>query len=77
MQSLANSTLKLGMCYFKVIADRYTLVRARKHRRLEVNEMRKMNEHYGFPASAAPSSISTVDLEEDFEALGVSEMPAS
>ncbi|KAK3817353.1 MAG: Sds3-like-domain-containing protein [Benniella sp.] len=54
-----------------IIADRYTLVRARKHRRLEVNEMRKINEHYGFPASATPSSISAVGLEEDFEALGL------
>jgi len=71
---LRPNSEKLGMLFFfKVIADRYTLVRARKHRRLEVNEMRKINEHFGFPASATPSSISAVDLEEDFGALGVSE----
>ncbi|KAG0225142.1 Sds3-like-domain-containing protein [Mortierella sp. GBAus27b] len=54
-----------------IIADRHTLVRARKYRRMEVNELRKIEENHGFPASTTPSMVSVTELDEDFEAMGL------
>jgi hypothetical protein len=52
-----------------VIADKVSLVRARRHRKVEVNELRAIKQ--GFPASTKPRMASAVELEEDLAALGV------
>ncbi|KAI8594980.1 Sds3-like-domain-containing protein [Dissophora ornata] len=53
------------------IADKLSLVRARRHRRAEVNELRTLKEQYGFPASTKLRMVSTTELDEDFMAMGL------
>ncbi|KAG0294369.1 hypothetical protein BGZ98_001803 [Dissophora globulifera] len=54
------------------LSDKLSLIRARKHRRAEVSELRAIKEQYGFPASMKPAMISAAELDEDFGALGLS-----
>ncbi|KAF9560081.1 hypothetical protein EC968_006356 [Mortierella alpina] len=54
-----------------VIADKSALVRARKLKRSEVNELKAMSERRGFPVSTKPLAVTRSELEEDFTALGL------
>ncbi|KAF9928872.1 hypothetical protein BGZ67_006722 [Mortierella alpina] len=53
-----------------VIADKSALVRARKLKRSEVNELKAMGERKGFPVSTKPLAVTRSELEEDFTAMG-------
>lgn len=48
------------------------MVRARKHKRAIMTELRSVNERYGFPVSNDLRMIATAELDEDFAAMGVS-----
>ncbi|KAG9320069.1 hypothetical protein KVV02_004472, partial [Mortierella alpina] len=54
-----------------VIADKSALVRARKLKRSEVNELKAMGERKGFPVSTKPLAVTRSELEEDFTAMGL------
>ncbi|KAG0248891.1 hypothetical protein BG011_009807 [Mortierella polycephala] len=54
----------------KVTADKASLLRARKQRRMEVNELRVANERLGFPTSTKVTTVTTVELDSDFAAMG-------
>lgn len=51
--------------------EKSVLVRARKHKRAVMTELRTTTERYGFPASNDLRMIATVELDEDFAAMGV------
>ncbi|KAG0041840.1 hypothetical protein BGZ83_001239, partial [Gryganskiella cystojenkinii] len=59
-----------------VTAEKQTLVRARKQRKYEVQELRLMKERSGFPASTMPSMLTNQELEEDFQSMGLARPPA-
>lgn len=48
------------------------MLRARKHKRAMMSDLRSVNERYGFPVSNDLRMIATVELDEDFAAMGVS-----
>ncbi|KAI1317347.1 hypothetical protein EDD11_008527 [Mortierella claussenii] len=54
----------------KVTEDKATLVRARKLKRMEVNELKAISERRGFPTSSKLRSVSSAELDSDFAALG-------
>lgn len=51
--------------------DKSVMVRARKHKRAMMTELRSVTEQYGFPVSNDLRMIATVELDEDFAAMGV------
>ncbi|KAG0291369.1 Transcriptional regulatory protein [Linnemannia gamsii] len=51
--------------------EKSVLVRARKHKRAVMTELRTATERYGFPASNDLRMIATVELDEDFAAMGI------
>lgn len=51
--------------------EKSVMVRARKHKRAVMTELRSTTERYGFPASNDLRMIATVELDEDFAAMGV------
>ncbi|KAF9178186.1 Transcriptional regulatory protein [Haplosporangium sp. Z 767] len=61
----------------KVTADKASLLRARKQRRMEVNELRAANERLGFPTSTKVTSVTTTELDSDFAAMGLARPTAS
>ncbi|KAF9366915.1 hypothetical protein BGX34_000033 [Mortierella sp. NVP85] len=54
----------------KVIDDKATLVRLRKFRRNEANELRNMSERHGFPASGKPAPATNAEVDSDLAAMG-------
>ena len=59
------------LLFIAVTAEKQTLVRARKHRKYEVQEMRLMKERSGIPITAMPPLLTTEELEEDLHFMGV------
>ncbi|KAF9584585.1 hypothetical protein BGW38_005922 [Lunasporangiospora selenospora] len=53
------------------ISEKSALVRSRKYRRIEANELKIVNEHRGFPASAKPGMVTNAELDHDFEAMEI------
>ncbi|KAG0271537.1 hypothetical protein BGZ95_000642 [Linnemannia exigua] len=51
--------------------EKSVMVRARKHKRAVVSELRAVNERYGFPVSNDLRMIATAELDEDFAAMGI------
>ncbi|KAK3844335.1 MAG: Sds3-like-domain-containing protein [Linnemannia gamsii] len=51
--------------------EKSVMVRARKHTRAKVSELRAVNERYGFPVSNDLRMIATAELDEDFAAMGI------
>ncbi|KAF9148769.1 hypothetical protein BG015_009475 [Linnemannia schmuckeri] len=51
--------------------EKSAMVRARKHRRAMMTELRSVNERYGFPVSNDLRMIATAELDEDFAAMGI------
>ncbi|KAF9095415.1 hypothetical protein BGX23_000552 [Mortierella sp. AD031] len=50
--------------------DKTALIRARKHKRVEVNELKVISEKRGFPTSNTLPMISQADLQDDFALMG-------
>ncbi|KAG0291964.1 hypothetical protein BGZ96_004670 [Linnemannia gamsii] len=50
--------------------DKSMLVRARKHKRAEVNELKAISEKRGFPTSSKLSMVTQVELQDDFALMG-------
>ncbi|KAG0000923.1 Transcriptional regulatory protein [Modicella reniformis] len=69
-QILVDLRLSLDTHKRKVIDDKATLVRARKLRRMEANELKNINERLGFPESKKPAPATDTELESDFAAMG-------
>ncbi|ORZ27679.1 hypothetical protein BCR41DRAFT_118183 [Lobosporangium transversale] len=55
----------------KLYADKVSLLRSRKQRRAEVYELWAINEHIGFPCSTKLRAISSTELDEDFDSMGL------
>ncbi|KAG0246223.1 hypothetical protein BGX31_003687 [Mortierella sp. GBA43] len=55
----------------QAIDDKATLMRSRKVKRIEANDLRTINERSGFPASKKPTSATDTELDRDFESMGV------
>ncbi|KAF9540649.1 hypothetical protein EC957_003934 [Mortierella hygrophila] len=51
--------------------EKSAMVRARKHKRAVMTELRSVNERYGFPVSNDLRMIATTELDEDFAAMGI------
>lgn len=51
--------------------DKSVLVRARKHKRAEVIELKAISEKRGFPTSSRLSMVTQVELQDDFALMGV------
>ncbi|ORZ05171.1 Sds3-like-domain-containing protein [Lobosporangium transversale] len=64
-------TLSSGTHKRNVIDDKATLVRARKMRRAEADELRVVVERCGFPTSSKLRPISNSELDNDFTAMGL------
>ncbi|KAF9191080.1 hypothetical protein BGZ51_007789 [Haplosporangium sp. Z 767] len=59
-------------CKNGVVSDKAELVRARKQRRSMVNELRAVKQQqHGFPASSKLRMVTSTELDEDFEAMGL------
>ncbi|KAG0210789.1 hypothetical protein BGX33_004711 [Mortierella sp. NVP41] len=54
--------------------DKTALIRARKHKRVEVNELKVISEKRGFPTSNTLPMISQADLQDDFALMGLSRL---
>jgi len=52
--------------------DKAVLLRARKHKRAEVNELKSISEKRGFPTSSKLSMVTQAELQDDFALMGVS-----
>ncbi|KAF9911581.1 hypothetical protein EC991_003045 [Linnemannia zychae] len=50
--------------------EKSVLIRARKHKRAVMSDLRAVNERYGFPVSNDLRMIANAELEEDFAAMG-------
>jgi len=55
-----------------VTVEKQTLVRARKQRKYEVQEIRLMKERSGAPMTTMPPMLTHEELEEDLQSMGVS-----
>jgi predicted RNase H-like nuclease (RuvC/YqgF family) len=51
--------------------DKAALVRARKHKRVEANELKAICEKRGFPTSNKLSVVTQAELQDDFALMGV------
>ncbi|KAF9105844.1 hypothetical protein BGX29_011247 [Mortierella sp. GBA35] len=51
--------------------EKSTMLRARKHQRAMVTELRTVNDQYGFPVSNDLRMIAASELDEDFAAMGI------
>ncbi|KAF9091486.1 hypothetical protein BGX23_005108 [Mortierella sp. AD031] len=51
--------------------EKSTMLRARKHQRAMVTELRTVNDQYGFPVSNDLRMIAASELDEDFAAMGL------
>ncbi|KAF9376907.1 Transcriptional regulatory protein [Podila verticillata] len=58
----------------KVLAEKSTLIRARKQRRMEVAELKSISERRAFPASSKLTMVSSTELEDDFSAMGLARL---
>ncbi|KAF9298112.1 Transcriptional regulatory protein [Mortierella antarctica] len=58
----------------KVLAEKSTLIRARKQRRMEVAELKGISERHAFPASSKLAMVSNIELEDDFSAMGLARL---
>ncbi|KAG0019323.1 hypothetical protein BGZ81_009773 [Podila clonocystis] len=58
----------------KVLAEKSTLVRARKQRRMEVAELKGISERHMFPTSSKLAMVSSIELEDDFSAMGLARL---
>ncbi|KAG0196761.1 Transcriptional regulatory protein [Mortierella sp. GBA30] len=74
-QLILELTLSSDTRQRNVIADKSSLVRARKLKRAEVNELKAVSERMGFPVSTKPSSATSAELDEDFVAMGSYSLP--
>ncbi|KAF9124560.1 hypothetical protein BGW39_008112 [Mortierella sp. 14UC] len=54
--------------------EKSVLIRARKHKRAMVSDLRAVNERYGFPVSNDLRMVANVELDEDFAAMGFTDM---
>ncbi|KAI8600697.1 hypothetical protein EDD21DRAFT_376469 [Dissophora ornata] len=55
----------------KVNDDKATMVRARKLKRMEANELKAVYERRGFPTSKKPAPVTSIELDNDFTAMGL------
>ncbi|KAF9311208.1 hypothetical protein BG003_007679 [Podila horticola] len=56
----------------KVTADKVVLVKARKQKRIEANNLTLISERRGFPINNPLRMVTTTELDEDFSAMGLS-----
>jgi len=54
-----------------VTADKVVLVKARKQKRIEANNLSIISERRGFPVNHPLRMITATELDEDFSAMGV------
>ncbi|KAK3830085.1 MAG: Sds3-like-domain-containing protein [Linnemannia elongata] len=54
--------------------DKAVLLRARKHKRAEVNELKSISEKRGFPASSKLSMVTQAELQDDFALMGLARL---
>ncbi|GJJ76397.1 hypothetical protein EMPS_08756 [Entomortierella parvispora] len=54
-----------------VTAEKQTLVRARKQRKYEVQEIRLLKERSGVPVTPMPPMLTHEELDEDFQSMGL------
>lgn len=52
--------------------DKTVLLRARRHKRAEVNELKSISEKRGFPASSKLPMATQAELQDDLALMGVS-----
>lgn len=53
------------------MADKAVLVKARKQKRIEANNLSLISERRGFPVNSPLRMVTTTELDEDFSAMGV------
>ncbi|KAI9239417.1 MAG: hypothetical protein BYD32DRAFT_228565 [Podila humilis] len=56
----------------KSTADKVVLVKARKQKRIEANNLSIISERRGFPINSPLRMMTTIELDEDFSAMGLS-----
>ncbi|KAF9317805.1 hypothetical protein BGZ91_005284 [Linnemannia elongata] len=54
--------------------DKTVLLRARKHKRAEVNELKSISEKRGFPTSSKLSMVTQAELQDDFALMGLARL---
>ncbi|KAF9545377.1 hypothetical protein EC957_011025 [Mortierella hygrophila] len=54
--------------------DKAVLLRARKHKRAEVNELKSISEKRGFPTSGKLSTVTQAELQDDFALMGLARL---
>ncbi|KAF8934755.1 hypothetical protein BGZ47_010218 [Haplosporangium gracile] len=54
--------------------DKAVLVRARRHKRAEVNELKSISEKRGFPTSTKLSMVTQSELQDDFALMGLTRL---
>ncbi|KAF9297003.1 hypothetical protein BGZ88_011320 [Linnemannia elongata] len=55
-------------------SDKTVLLRARKHKRAEVNELKSISEKRGFPTSSKLSMVTQAELQDDFALMGLARL---
>ncbi|KAF9359392.1 hypothetical protein BGX26_012400 [Mortierella sp. AD094] len=74
-QMMMELTLSSDTNKRKVIEDKSTLIRARKLKRMEANELKIIvNEQRCFPGSTKLSTITNTELNSDFAAMGLARL---
>ncbi|KAG0338607.1 hypothetical protein BG000_003702 [Podila horticola] len=58
----------------KFLAEKSALIRARKQRRMEVAELKSISERRAFPTSSKLAMVSSIELEDDFSAMGLARL---
>ncbi|KAG0379939.1 hypothetical protein BGX24_010924 [Mortierella sp. AD032] len=56
------------------VPEKAVLVRARKHKRAEVNELKAISEKRGFPTSSKLSTVTQAELQDDFALMGLTRL---
>ncbi|KAG0348647.1 Transcriptional regulatory protein [Podila humilis] len=58
----------------KVLAEKTVILRARKHRRMEVAELKAIADSHAFPTCSKLTTVTSTELEDDFSAMGLARL---